>query len=165
MAGKKGNPNFKAKKGEAGYHERNTAAAHEAAAKSWRVFETPEELHEAICGYFDDCDARGELYSEAGLCLWLSTHNRKGRNVLLQTLHDWYDGTNCTDLREEVQIAYLRIQHQIETDPRYSDKPMVPYRIFSLKQRRLGGKTDKTDVNTDVRVELTVKDYDPEMFK
>lgn len=166
MAGKKGgNPNLKAKKGEPGYTERNTAPATAASALSHRTFETADELREAITGYFDDCDARYELYSEAGLCLWLSEHNKKGRRVLLQALHDWFDGTSCADLQEEVQIAYLRIQHQIETDARYGEKPMVPYRIFLAKQKRFGGKTDKTDVNTDVRVELTVKDYDPEFFK
>lgn len=161
----RGNPRFKAKRGEEGYFERDTATATAASLETTRIFDTAEELSEALIAYFDDCDARGELYSEAGICLWLTAHNKKGKKVLLHSLHKWCDGIVCPDLQEEVQIAYLRIQHQIETDNRYGDKPMIPYRIFLSKQKRFGGKTDKQEVDTDVRVELTVKDYDPEFFK
>lgn len=162
---KRGNPNFAKKKGEEGYVPRNTDAAHEAATKSHSIFESADEFSAVAAAYFEVCDAEYEKYSESGLCLFLSKHNNKGRNITLQTLHKWYDGEACEHLQEVVQMAYLRIQHQIETDPRYDDKGMSAYRIFLEKQSRLGGKTDKTEAKQDVKVELSVKDYDPEFFK
>lgn len=174
---KLGNQKFKAKRGEPGYTERNVKAAQEAAVRQRAerrangigdkscTFETVEEFEEAAAGYFDECDRREEKYSEAGLCLWLSAHNRKGRNVTLHTLQSWYDGNSADHLQEAVQMAYLRIQHQIETDPRYDDKAMTAYRIFLEKQPRLGGKTDKQEVSNNVKFELTIKDYDEKLAK
>lgn len=165
------------KKGDEGFIPRNTAAANPASvqARAARkaagigdancIFKTVEEFEAAADGYFDDCDCRNEKYSEAGLCLWLSRHNAKNRNVTLQTLQNWYDGDTAGHLQEAVQMAYLRIQHQIETDPRYDDKAMTAYRIFLEKQTRLGGKTDKQEVNNNVKFELTIKDYDEELAK
>ncbi len=161
------------KRGDAGYYERNTDAAKAANAErkargegsEIAIFKTAAELETAVVGYFDKCDRKDEKYSEAGLCLWLSSHNRKNRNVTLQTLHYWYDGDACEYLQETVQMAYLRIQHQIETDPRYDDKAMTAYRIFLEKQQRLGGKTDKQEVNNNVKFELTIKDYDEGLAK
>ena len=172
-----GSPRFKVKKGEPGYIERDPTKAREAKAKARKeakargegdvgcIFPKADDLVEALDGYFDDCDARGEKYSEAGICLWLSRHNPKNRNVTLQTLHRWYDGVSNEHLQEAVKMAYLRIQHQIETDPRYDDKAMTAYRIFLEKQVRLGGKTDKQEVSNNVKFELTIKDYDEELAK
>jgi len=36
-----------------------------------RDYETPEELAEAMLGYFKYCDQKKRYYSVAGLCLWL----------------------------------------------------------------------------------------------
>lgn len=170
-----GNPRLKAKRGEVGYHERNTAAANAAYAKKREelaaegkgretcIFPDAAEFEDACNRYFDDCDNRDEKYSESGLCLWLSRQNADKRNVTLATLHSWYDGLTAKHLQESVQMAYLRIQHQIETDPRYDDKAMAAYRIFLEKQKRLGGKTDKQEVDNNVKFELTIKDYDKEL--
>ena len=174
---KLGSRSISAKRGEPGFHERNSAPGRAAVAKDREerrakgigdrncTFETVESFEEAAIGYFDECDRKDEKYSEAGLCLWLSAHNPKGRNVTLATLQSWYDGNAAEHLQEAVQMAYLRIQHQIETDPRYDDKAMTAYRIFLEKQSRLGGKTDKQEVNNNVKFELTIKDYDEELAK
>ena len=166
-----------AKRGEAGYHERNTAAANAACAKQREeraaagkgddicIFPDVAELEIACVGYFDYCDDHGEKYSEAGLCLWLSKHNSGNRNVTLRTLQGWYDGLFAKHLQETVQMAYLRIQHQIETDPRYDDKAMTSYRIFLEKQKRLGGKTDKQEIEHDAKIEVTIKNFDEELAK
>ena len=176
--GKKlGNPGFSAKPGEPGYvHRDPTKAAKACAEKNAKlkamglgkddcIFPDPAELAESLDGYFAHCDAINEKYSESGICLWLSKHNKKNRNVTLQTLHYWYDGVYSEHLQELVQMAYTRIMHQIETDPRYDDKAMVPYRIFLEKQKRYGGKTDKQEISNDVKFELTIKDYDEELAK
>lgn len=86
------------------------------------AFATEEEFSRAAEDYFAHCDAREDLYGEAGLCLWLSSHNPGGAIVTQQALRAWYDGTACPHLRDAVRLAYLRIQHQIETDPRYQGK-------------------------------------------
>ena len=144
----------KAKKNEEGYFERTTQAAREAAKKVHTIFVTPEEFTEAANGYFDDCDARNEVYGEAGLCLWLSDHNPKGRTVTLQTLRGWYDGTHNKDIQDAVQMAYLRIQGQIESDPRYREKGMSTRAIFLQKQPRFGGYQDKIENKTDTTVRI-----------
>ena len=82
-----------------------------------RKFADAEALS-ARCEYFQACDASGRLYGEAGLALHLG--------VTLNTLHRWYDGERCPDLQEAVQMAYLRIQEQVESDPAYAEKGMVP---------------------------------------
>jgi len=115
-----------------------------------RIFETGEDFTEAANKYFDECDnhidANGntELYSEAGLCLGLYKYGSKHRIVTVQKLHDWFDNDDRPDLQEAVRMAYMRIQHQIETDPRYQEKGgMATRAIFELKQKYLGGKVDK----------------------
>lgn len=151
MARTRGNPNFKAKKGEEGYQERNTQAA----AEACRIFPTPEEFTEAANGYFDDCDARDEIYGEAGLCLWLSEHNPKNATVTLSTLRNWYDGRSNKAIQDAVQMAYLRIQRQIESDPRYREKGgMATRAIFLQKQPRFGGYQDKIENKTDTTVRI-----------
>lgn len=116
----------------------------DAAHAECATFETAAEFTEAANRYFDECDASGTLYGEAGLCLALTKYNRKGRTVNLRSLKDWYDGYKATYLQDAVQQAYLRIQSQIETDPRYQEKGgMATRAIFLQKQKRLGGYQDK----------------------
>lgn len=155
MAGKLRNPKLKAKKGEEGYHDRNTGPATLAAAEANAVFPTAEAFTAAANKYFDECDDKGTIYGEAGLCLGLSRYNEKGRNVTLSTLRNWYDGESCPHLQEAVQMAYLRIQEQIENDPRYQEKGGMATRgIFLQKQPRLGGYQDKQEVKNDATVRI-----------
>lgn len=155
MAGKRGNPNFRAKRGEEGYHERNTGPAGEAAREKNAVFSTAEEFTEAADRYFNDCDERGALYGEAGLCLGLTKYNRTGRTVTLRSLRKWYDGDSCQYLQDEVQKAYLRIQEQIESDPRYQEKGGMATRgIFLQKQPRFGGYQDRTETKNESTVKI-----------
>lgn len=144
----------KAKKGEEGYYERSTAAAHEAAREAHAIFPTAEAFEAAANKYFDECDAIEAIYGEAGLCLALSRYNDKGKAVTLKTLRGWYDGESCPWLQEPVQLAYLRIQQQIETDPRYHSKNMASRGIFLQKQPRLGGYQDKQEVKNDSTVKI-----------
>lgn len=147
--GKPGNPNMKAKKGEPGYFERNTSAASAAAAEASAIFPDAEEFADAVADYFEDCDAKGMLYGEAGLCVYLSGHNAKGRVVSVRILRGWHDGESCPHLQEVAQLAYLRIQQQIESDPRYQEKGMVTRSIFLQKQKRLGEYQDKVETKND----------------
>lgn len=144
----------KAKKGEEGYYQRSTDAAREAAIRAHSIFPTAEEFIEAADRYFDECDAIDAIYGEAGLCLALSRYNAKGKAVTLKTLRGWYDGESCPWLQEPVQLAYLRIQQQIETDPRYHSKNMASRGIFLQKQPRLGGYQDKQETKTDTTVRI-----------
>lgn len=138
-------------KGDDGYWDRSTDAAHDACT----IFPTAEEFVAAADGYFSECDTRHTLYGEAGLCLYLSKHNAKGRTVTLRALRSWYDGDKCEHLQDAVQAVYLRIQAQIETDPRYQEKGgMTTKAIFLMKQARLGGYQDKTEQKTDTTVTI-----------
>ncbi len=119
-----------------------------------RIFATPEELREAISGYFADCDEKGLLYGEAGLCLWLGSHNANGRIITLDRLRKWYDGEASADLQEVVQEAYMRIQGQIESDRRYQDKAMTSRAIFLQKQTRFGGYQDKVEQKRETTVHI-----------
>ena len=74
-----------------------------------RKYATAEALEEKCNEYFAKCDKDGHLYGEAGLALHLG--------VKLDTLRKWYDGKDCSDYQEIVQMAYLRIQSQLESDP------------------------------------------------
>ena len=139
---RRGNPAFSKKKGEPGYIEnRDTVtgqlarskAAHEAVS----IFPHVEDFQKVADDYFDECDERGVLYGEAGLALYLSEHNKKGRTVTLTVLRSWYDGDRCAYLQDAVQMAYLRIQNQVETDERYREKGMVTRGISSRSRRAL----------------------------
>lgn len=155
MGKKRGNPNLSAKRGEPGFHERNTGPANEAAREAAATFVTAEEFTEAANRYFDECDAKGVLYGEAGLCLGLSKYNRKGRTVTLRALRNWYDGESCDYLQDAVQTAYLRIQQQIESDPRYQEKGGMATRgIFLQKQVRFGGYQDRTETKNESTVKI-----------
>ena len=118
-------------------------------------FATAEEFTRAAEGYFAACDERGLLYGEAGLCLSLTRSNPGGRPVTLQTLRDWYDGEDCPHLREAVRLAYLRIQEQIESDPRYHEKGGIITRGTLLqKQPRFGGYQDRADTKSESTVKI-----------
>lgn len=126
-----------------------------AAQEVCSVFATAEEFIEAADKYFDECDAEDKLYSESGLCLGLTKYNSKGKNVTLRTLQSWYDGERCEYLKEAVQMTYLRIQEQIETDPRYMEKGgMTTKAIFLMKQKRLGARQDKLETKQDTVVHI-----------
>lgn len=109
-------------------------------------FEDLKSLEKALDKYFKSCDEEGTLYDEAGLALSLG--------VELATLHSWYDGIRRPELGPAVRMAYLRIQHQIETHPAYMDKTMGTRAIFLLKQKRYGGKQDKIEAKNDINVNV-----------
>lgn len=137
------------------HREERLAKAREAASKKLSVFETAEDFSEAAEAYFLECDLNGDLYGEAGLCLGLTRFNKKGRVVTLRQLREWYDGENCKYLKDAVQLAYLRIQAQIESDPRYQEKGgMATRSIFLQKQARFGGYQDKSETKHDATVNI-----------
>lgn len=112
-----------------------------------RKFETPEAFTEKAEEYFRACDEKGELYGEAGMALYLG--------VTLITLRSWYDGRRSPDLQDAVQMAYLRIMSQIETDPRYQEKGgMTTRAIFLMKQKAFGGYQDKIQSMNEIAVNV-----------
>lgn len=126
--------------------------------KEEAIFETAEEFSKAAQAYFDEADRDGRLYGEAGLCLGLSRFNPKGGSVSIPTLRRWYDkgSESCPGLQEAVQMAYLRIQEQIETSPVYMEKSGMNTRaLFLLKQRRFGGYQEKPEAKSDVKLEIS----------
>ena len=123
-----------------------------------RKFADADALTAKCEEYFQACDASGRLYGEAGLALHLG--------VTLNTLHRWYDGERCPDLQEAVQMAYLRIQEQVESDPAYAEKGMVTKSIFLMKQPRLGGKQDRVEAKQDISVNVRMgENVDESDFK
>lgn len=92
-----------------------------------RKYASAAALQKKCDEYFAQCDEEGKLYGEAGLALHLG--------VMLATLRKWYDGTDCPDLQEPVQMAYLRIQSQTESDPAYMMKGMVSRPLPSGSRR------------------------------
>lgn len=141
-------------------------AARAASTAATRTFESPSEFRRITDAYFDECDARGEVYGEASMALYLSAHNSRGRIVTLERLREWYDGNrgqSCFEgegedkvtLQDVVQQAYMRIQSQIETDPRYQEKGgMTTRAIFLQKQKRFGGYQDKLEQKTETVVKV-----------
>ena len=114
---------------------------------SWkRKCGTAEGLEEKCNEYFAKCDKDGHLYGEAGLALHLG--------VKLDTLRKWYDGKNCSNYQDIVQMPYLRIQSQFESEPAYMEKGMVTKAIFMMKQPRFGGYQDKIEAKTDIAVNV-----------
>lgn len=119
------------------------------------IFPTAEDFNRAAEDYFNNCDGRGVVYGEAGLCLALSRSNPQKRAVTLQRLRGWYDGKDCPWLQEAVQLAYLRIQDQIESDPRYQEKSgMITRGSYLQKQPRLGGYQEKQEGKGDTIVQI-----------
>lgn len=128
------------------------------AGKGNRKYADAAALQKKCDRYFAQCDAEGKLYGEAGLALSLG--------VMLGTLRRWYDGTDCPDLQETVQMAYLRIQSQAESDPAYTEKGMVTKAIFLLKQPRFGAYQDKIEAKTDISVNVKMgKNIDESDFR
>lgn len=129
-------------KGEVSDGGRDREGLHDGAA----IFPTAEDFSKAADRYFAECDATDTLYDEAGLCLYLSKHNAKKRTVSLRALRSWYDGEAEEHLQEAVELAYLRMQHQIATDLRYQEKSGMTTRAsFLMRQSRFGGYQDKAE--------------------
>lgn len=117
-----------------------------AEGRTGRKYATAADLQAKIDEYFRECDEKYALYGEAGLARFLG--------VILATLRKWYDGQDCPDLQETVQMAYLRIQEQVESDPRYQEKGMVTRGIFLNKQARFGGYQDRIEARQDIAVNV-----------
>ena len=124
-----------------------------------KLFETADEFREAADKYFDECDEKGEFYSQAGLQLGLKKYGPKHRFVDRNRLSLWANGEGCVTtpgLQEAVLEAFARIEHQIETDSRYQDKALNTRAIFYLKQPMLGGMQDVQKENK-TKVEVVLK--------
>jgi len=131
--------------------------AKKSASKS-QEYATADALKARCEAYFSQCDEDEVLYGEAGLALYL--------NVTIKTLRRWYDGERHEDFQDTVQMAFLRIQNQIETDPRYQEKGMVTRGIFLNKQPRFGGYQDKVEARQDISVNVNMgKGMDESDFK
>lgn len=127
------------------------------AKKTTAIFATAEEFSKLADEYFDYCDEEDRLYGEAGLALYLSQHNRKGKAVTLDRLRGWYNGDHAEYLQEAVRMAYLRIQDQVDHDPRYQDKAMSARGMFLQKQKWFGGYADKPkDEAKELKVNLVM---------
>lgn len=121
-------------------------------------YDTAEDLQKACDAYFAKCDQMGLLYGEAGLALHLG--------VTLTTLRSWYDGNRSAHLQNVTQMAYMKIQEQVESDPRYQEKGMVTRGIFLNKQMRLGGYQDKVESKSDISVNVKMgENMDESDFK
>lgn len=105
--------------------------------------------------YFALCDSEGMLYSEAGLCLALQGHGARERAVTPAMLRAWYDDDSQPALRDAVRSAYLRMQQQIETDPRYWEKSGIASRAAQLlSQRCFGGGLQQDKVKQEPTVQV-----------
>lgn len=110
-------------------------------------FSSVEELEERIEDYFDSCDAEKKLYGPAGLALAL--------DLELEDLMSLREGREGAELMRPVKRAFLRIQDQVETDPRYREKGgMATRAIFALKQPWLGAYQDKIEAKQDLTVNV-----------
>lgn len=110
-------------------------------------FSSVEELEERIEDYFDGCDAKKKLYGPAGLALAL--------DLELEDLMSLREGREGAELMRPVKRAFLRIQDQVETDPRYREKGgMATRAIFALKQPWLGAYQDKIEAKQDLTVNV-----------
>lgn len=116
-----------------------------------RTIKDEKTLRKLCDEYFDQCDRDGILYDEAGLLLHL--------HVLEPTWNSWWEGTRCPDLMDETRRACMRIQHQLLTDSRWrTSGGLTSMAIFLLKQKRLGGYTDKVMANTQMNVNVKYGD-------
>lgn len=109
-------------------------------------YKDAEALRKACEAYFAKCDKEHRLYGEAGLCLHL--------DVTRQTLWNWRNGKKRPEFQETIQMADLRIQSQLESDPTYMEKGMVTKSIFMLKQPQFGGYQDKVEAKQDISVKV-----------
>lgn len=105
--------------------------------------------------YFELCDSEGRLYSEAGLCLSLHSLGARERAVTPAMLRAWYDDDSQPALRDAVRSAYLRIQLQIETDPRYWEKSGIASRAVQLlSQHCFGGALQRDETRQGPTVQV-----------
>lgn len=110
-------------------------------------FSSAAELEERIDAYFAGCDREMKLYGPAGLALAL--------DLELEALMSLREGKEGAELMRPVKRAFLRIQDQVETDPRYREKGgMATRAIFALKQPWLGAYQDKTESTHGVTVNV-----------
>ena len=105
-----------------------------------------EDIGERIDMYFDTCEKRGEVPSEAGLHRFLG--------ISLQTLRRWFDGKASPDNQEPVQNAYARMTEIYLQMLQSGNKNMTPFVIFMLKQPRFAGYQDKIEAKTDIAVNV-----------
>lgn len=125
--------------------EKAKAKAAEACGKFG--FLSVEDLEERIEAYFDGCDMEKKLYGPAGLALAL--------DLELEDLMSLREGREGAELMRPVKRAFLRIQDQVETDPRYREKGgMATRAIFALKQPWLGAYQDKIEAKQDLTVNV-----------
>lgn len=123
------------------------AAAKEAETCGKFGFSSVAELEDRIDAYFDGCDAEKKLYGPAGLALAL--------DLELEDLMSLREGKEGAELMRPVKRAFLRIQDQVETDPRYREKGgMATRAIFALKQPWLGAYQDKIEAKQDLTVNV-----------
>lgn len=110
-------------------------------------FSSVAELKERINAYFDACDKDKKLYGPAGLALALGLE--------MEELMSLREGRDAPMLMKPVKRAFLRIQDQVETDPRYREKGgMATRAIFALKQPWLGAYQDKIEAKQDLTVNV-----------
>lgn len=105
-----------------------------------------EDIGKKIDRYFDTCEARCEVPSEAGLHRFLG--------ISLQTLRKWFDGSASPDNQEPVQNAYARMTEIYLQMLQSGNKNMTPFVIFMLKQPRFAGYQDKIEARTDIAVNV-----------
>lgn len=150
---------------------KDTTKATEAAAKARRkqTVEKIKEFRKQSEAYFQSCDEEDVLYSEPGLADFLGCEVN-----LLHYRYDYNDGRDPEEvaaavadfevgkevdqpqqvMSHYVRMAYMRIWKQVDTDPRYMEKSMVSYKIFLNKQKRLGGRQDRQEMNQNVSVNV-----------
>ncbi len=123
-----------------------------------KIFPSSEDFSAAADAYFADCDndldekGMGRLYSEDGLCLWLTEHNPCDRTVSVKTLQKWRAGTACGYLKDAVEKCYLRICAQMASDPRIVRNP--GRYAFDRKQEQFGGYKDKVEQSGETKVTI-----------
>lgn len=148
-------------------------AAKAARAKRKKVLKNVRKFREMSAAYFAKQDEECLAYSEAGLanCMeWALTklqryydyNNGRDDDEIEAQVDAFETGDEVTDPRSVmsyyVQLAYQRIQEQIDTSPLYREKGMVTRGIFLNKQVRLGGYQDKMEQKQDISVNVTFGD-------
>ena len=129
------------------------------------IFPDADEFRRIADAYFDDCDRHHAVYGIAGLCLWLTNHNDKGKIVTYFNLRRWWQGESSPHLQDAVQYACLRIQDQRETGDVFLEPKMAGARNFDLKQLMMGGYTDRTEVAHEGTLKVVMKDFSEELAK
>lgn len=128
--------------------EKQTAKTPKKKLWSPSEFKDVQELQEKCSEYFKRCDEHHIAPGEGGLAYFIG--------VTRETLQKWYDGVERPEFQDTIRRQYLRIQANIESNPIFQQKGMVPRSIFLLKQQRLGGYQDKTEQNHDINVHVSM---------